>query len=86
MTVGISIGIVILLIGSSMYGNRVSFGKNTKMLLLIQILKALETLMTGYLIAEITDMDYFILYEIIVVALLLIPMIVTRYYPFLKKT
>jgi len=56
------------------------------MLLLIQILKALETLMTGYLIAEITDMDYFILYEIIVVALLLIPMIVTRYYPFLKKT
>ena len=69
-----------------MYGNRVSFGKNTKMLLLIQILKALETLMTGYLIAEITDMDYFILYEIIVVALLLIPMIVTRYYPFLKKT
>lgn len=85
ITVGISIAVVIILILSYVHWKRVSFPKETKTILLIQFLKAAETILTWYLIIKISDIDYFILYEIIAVCLLIIPMIWYRYDKTLKQ-
>lgn len=65
---------------------KLALPKTIKLILAIQLLIALETLLTGWFLKSVSDTDYYILYEIIVVALLFIPLLRKRSFKELKKT
>lgn len=65
---------------------KLTFPKSSKLILGIQALIALETLLTGWFLKSVSDTQYYILYECIVVIILLFPLLRKRNFKELKKT
>jgi cytochrome bd-type quinol oxidase subunit 1 len=76
IAVGIGILVIIITIGASVNFKKFERPKNLKMILLVQVLVAAECVLTGYFLTDFGDKEYFILYEIIIVAILLIPVLI----------
>ncbi len=86
IAVGIGILVILITIGASIDFKKFERPKNLKMILLIQLLIAAESVLTGYFLTDLGDKEYFILYELIIVAILLIPVLVKWYLSKIKGT
>lgn len=86
ISVIVGIIVIMIIIWSSINFKKLERPKNLKTILLIQILIAAESLLTGYFLINVSDKDYFILYELIIVAILILPVVFKWYLGKFKKT
>lgn len=85
ISVGIAISVVIITVLSVIDFKEISFPRNMKWVMLEQILITIETLMTWYFLKQISDTDYFILYEVAIISILILPILFKKYYKSLKN-
>ena len=76
----------LVILGFSIDLKKLTMPKSIKLILGIQALIALEALLTGRFLKSVSDKEYYILYELIVVVLLLFPIIARGLFKELKKT
>ncbi|MCF7834974.1 hypothetical protein K9M48_02870 [Candidatus Gracilibacteria bacterium] len=86
ISVGISMLVILITIGSSINIKKFERPKNLKSILLVQVLVTIECILTGYFLKDMGDQDYFILYELIIVAILIVPVLIKGYISKIKGT
>lgn len=84
IAVGISILVIIITILFSIDFKKFEFPKNMKKILLVQLLITAETLLTWYFLKDLADMDYFIIYQIVIVVMLLFPLFINKLFGAVK--
>jgi len=85
IAVGMSILVIIITILFSIDFKKFEFPKNIKKILFVQILITLETLLTWYFLKDLADKDYFIVYQIVIVIMLLFPLVINKLFGAVKK-
>lgn len=85
IAVGVAILVVMITVLSVVDLKKMSLPKNMWLVLLDQSLTAAEVLMTWYFLKQISDTDYFVLYEIFIILMLLLLIFFHKQYVFLKK-
>jgi hypothetical protein len=65
---------------------KLTFPKQAKLLFLVQIFIALETLLTGRVLKTLSNIEYFIVYQGVIIILLTVILIAKRQFKDLKKT
>lgn len=86
ISVGVWVIVIIITIWSSINFKDFERPKNLKSILLVQCLIATESILTWYFLADLWNKDYFILYEIIIIAILIIPVVIKGYLAKAKNT
>lgn len=86
ISVGISMLVILITIGSSINIKKFERPKNLKSILLVQVLVTIECILTWYFLKDMWDQDYFILYELIIVAILIVPVLIKWYISKIKWT
>lgn len=84
ISVGISIVVIIMTVLASLDFKNFSWPKNIKKILFIQILITLETLLTGYFLKDLADKDYFIVYQIVIIIMLMFPFLIKKLFSHFK--
>ncbi|MCX6822966.1 MAG: hypothetical protein NTX91_03120 [candidate division SR1 bacterium] len=85
ISVGISMIVIIMTILSSMDFKHFTWPKNIKKILLIQILITAETLITGYFLKDVSDKDFFIVYQVVIIIMLLFPFVIKNFFSQIKS-
>lgn len=85
VAVGMSILVIITTILFSIDFKNFEFPKNIKKILFVQILITIETLLTWYFLKDLADKDYFVVYQIVVVIMLLFPLLFNKLFGAVKK-
>lgn len=80
-----SLLVIIITILLSVDYKKFEFPKNMKKILFVQILITAETLLTWYFLKDLSDQDYFIIYQIVIVILLLFPLFFKRLFGAIKR-
>ena len=75
IAVGISILVILITILTSIDYKKFTRPRNLKKILFVQILITAETLLTWYLLSDLADKDYFVVYQITIVFLLVFPLL-----------
>lgn len=82
----IAIVAFLVIMAFSINFKKLTLPKSIKLILWIQALIALETLLTGWFLQSVPDKEYYILYEVMVVIILLFPLVWKGLFKELKKT
>lgn len=85
ISVGISMIVIIMTILSSMDFKHFTWPKNIKKILLIQILITAETLITWYFLKDVSDKDFFIVYQVVIIIMLLFPFVIKNFFSQIKS-
>ncbi len=84
ISVGIAILVVVITIVSVIDFKNLTLPKNMWLVLIYQVLNTIEILMTWYFLKNVSNTDYFILYEIVIIFMLLFPIFFNKEYHALK--
>jgi len=85
IAVGVSILVIIITILFSIDFKKFELPKNIKKILFVQVLITLETLLTWYFLKDLADKDYFVVYQIVIVIMLLFPLLFNKLFGAVKK-
>lgn len=85
IAVGVSVLVIIITILFSIDFKNFEFPKNIKKIVLVQILITWETLLTWYFLKDLADKDYFVVYQIVIVIMLLFPLFFNKLFGAVKK-
>lgn len=80
-----SLIVIVVTILFSVDYKKIEFPKNMKKILFVQILITAETLLTWYFLKDLSDQDYFVVYQIVIVVMLMFPLLFKRLFTSIKK-
>ena len=76
LATGISLLVIIVIVFSSVNFKKFEWPKNLKKIIFVQLLITAETLITWYFLKSVSDQEYFILYQVVIIVVLLFPLII----------
>ena len=74
LATGISLLVIIVIVFSSVNFKKFEWPKNLKKIIFVQLLITAETLITWYFLKSVSDQEYFILYQVVIIVVLLFPL------------
>ena len=80
LSVGISMLVIIITVLSAMDFKNFTWPRNLKKILFIQLLITAETLITWYFLKDVSDKDFFIIYQVVIIIMLLFPFFIKRFF------